>query len=87
MHHISTKKLKVNKFVYGLNHNTSDKVRILMLQTFHDAVHKALITEEELMDGDSTRQIIPSGNKGGQHAYTPKPYYGQRNNVKGTTNK
>jgi hypothetical protein len=46
--HLNTEKLKVNKFVFGLNFNIRVKVRILMPQTLHDAVQKALIAEEEL---------------------------------------
>jgi hypothetical protein len=43
--HLNTEKLKVNKFVFGLNYNICAKVRILMPQTLHDAVHKYFITE------------------------------------------
>jgi len=46
--HLKTEKLKVNKFVFGLNFNIHAKVRILMPQTLHDAVHKTFIVEEEL---------------------------------------
>jgi hypothetical protein len=49
--HLNTKKLKVNKFVFDLNVNICVKVRILMDQTLHDVVQKALITEEELISG------------------------------------
>jgi hypothetical protein len=38
--HLNTEKLKVNKFVFGLNFNIRAKVRILMPQTLHDAVQK-----------------------------------------------
>jgi hypothetical protein len=34
--------------VFDLNFNIHEKVRILIPQTFHDAVQKALISEEEL---------------------------------------
>jgi hypothetical protein len=34
--HLSTEKLKVNKFVFGLNFNICAKVRILMPQTLHN---------------------------------------------------
>jgi hypothetical protein len=46
--HLNTKKLKVNKFLFGLNYNIHAKVRILMPQNLHDAVHKYFIAEEEL---------------------------------------
>jgi hypothetical protein len=53
--HLNTKKLKVNRFVFGLNDSLRAKVRILMPQTLHDAVQKALIAEEELISGGQTR--------------------------------
>ena len=48
--HLKTEKLRVNKFVYGINFNIREKVRILMPCTFHGVVQKAIIDEEELMD-------------------------------------
>jgi hypothetical protein len=53
--HLNTEKLKVNRFLFGLNGSLHVKVRILMSQTLHDAVQKALIAEEELIDGGQTR--------------------------------
>jgi hypothetical protein len=53
--HLNTEKLKVNRFVFGLNSSLRAKVRILMPQTLHDAVQKALIAEEELISGGQTR--------------------------------
>jgi hypothetical protein len=53
--HINTEKLKVNRFVFGLNDSLCAKIRILMPQTLHDAVQKALIEEEELISGGQTR--------------------------------
>jgi hypothetical protein len=53
--HLNTEKLKVNRFVFGLNDSLRAKVRILMPQTLHDAVQKALIAEEELISGGQTR--------------------------------
>ena len=53
--HLNTKKLKVNRFMFGLNGSLRAKVRILMPQTLHDAVQKALIAEEELISGGQTR--------------------------------
>jgi hypothetical protein len=49
--HLNTKKLKVNKFVFGLNGSLCAKVRILMPQTLHNDIQKALIVEEELLSG------------------------------------
>ena len=46
--HLNTEKLKVNRFMFGLNGSLRAKVRILMPQTLHDVVRKALIAEEEL---------------------------------------
>jgi hypothetical protein len=43
--HLNTEKLKVNKFMFGLNGSIRAKVRILMPQTLHDVVQKALIAE------------------------------------------
>jgi hypothetical protein len=53
--HLNTEKLKVNRFVFDLNNNIRAKVRILMPQTLHDAIQKALIAEEELISGGQTR--------------------------------
>ena len=36
--HLNTEKIKVNKFMFGLNDNLCAKVRILMPQTLHDAI-------------------------------------------------
>jgi hypothetical protein len=40
---LNTEKLKVNRFVFGLNGILRAKVRILMPQTFHDVFQKGLI--------------------------------------------
>jgi hypothetical protein len=53
--HLNTEKLKVNRFMFGLNDSLRAKVRILMPQTLHDVVQKALIAEEELISGGQTR--------------------------------
>jgi hypothetical protein len=37
--HLNMEKLKVNKFVFGLNFNICEKVRILVPETLHNAVH------------------------------------------------
>jgi hypothetical protein len=36
--HLNTEKLKVNRFVFGLNDNIRENVRILMPQTLHDVI-------------------------------------------------
>ena len=36
--HLNTGKLKVNRFMFGLNDNIRAKVRILMRQTLHDVI-------------------------------------------------
>jgi hypothetical protein len=41
--HLDTEKLKVNRFMFGLNVSIRSKVRIMMRQTFHDVDQKALI--------------------------------------------
>jgi hypothetical protein len=59
---LNTEKLKVNKFVFGLNFNIHVKVRILMPQMLHDAVQKALIAEEELTNrGQGRTPARPTG--------------------------
>jgi hypothetical protein len=60
--HLNTEKLKVNQFMFGLNDSLRAKVRILMPQTLHDTVQKALIVEEELISGGQTRTPVrPAG--------------------------
>jgi hypothetical protein len=59
--HLSTEKLKVKKFVFGLNSNIRVKVRILMPQTLHNAAQKALIAEEALTsEGQGKTPARPS---------------------------
>jgi hypothetical protein len=53
--HINTEKLKVNRFVFSLNRSIHVEVRILMTQTLHDPIQKALIAEEELISGGQRR--------------------------------
>jgi hypothetical protein len=53
--HLYTEKIKVNRFVFSLNNNIREKVRIFMPQTLHDVVQKALIAEEEVINGGQTR--------------------------------
>jgi hypothetical protein len=72
--HLNTEKLKVNRFVFGLNGNLHAKVRILMPQTFHDIVQKALIAEEELISGGQTRtpaRLAGQGSSGTPQHQTP----------------
>jgi hypothetical protein len=60
--HLSTDKMKVNKFVMALNINVCAKVRILMPQTLHDVVQKALVSKEDLINGGQGRN--PARPKG-----------------------
>jgi hypothetical protein len=72
--HLNTEKLKVNRFVFGLNGSLRAKVRILMPQTLHDAVQKALIAEEELVSGGPTRtpaRPAGQGSSGTPQQQTP----------------
>jgi hypothetical protein len=72
--HLNTEKLKVNRFVFGLNGSIRAKVRILMPQTLHDVIQKALIAEEELISGGQTRTPArPAGqvSSGAQQHQTP----------------
>ena len=36
--HLNTERLKVKKFLFNLNFNMHEKVRILMPKTFHDVI-------------------------------------------------
>jgi hypothetical protein len=72
--HLNTEKLKVNRFVFDLNDSLRAKVRILMPQTLHDVVQKALIVEEELISEGQTRTPArPTGqvSSGAQQHQTP----------------
>ena len=72
--HLNTEKLKVNRFVFGLNGSLRAKVRILMPQTLHDAVQKALIAEEELISEGQTKtpvRPIGQGSSGTPQQQTP----------------
>jgi hypothetical protein len=55
--HLNTEKLKVNRFVFGLNGSIRENVRILMPQTLHDVIQKALIEEEDLISGGQSRTL------------------------------
>jgi hypothetical protein len=72
--HLNTEKIKVNRFMFGLNDNLRAKVKILMPQTLHDAIQKALIAEEELISGGQTRtpaRRIGQDSSGAQQHQTP----------------
>ena len=81
--HLNTEKLKVNRFLFGLNVSIHAKVRILMPRTLHDIIQKALIVEEELIiEGQSRTPARPTGqvsSSAQQHQtparHTPK-YHG-----------
>jgi hypothetical protein len=87
--HLNTEKLKVNRFVFGLNDSLRAKVRILMPQTLHDAVQKALIAEEELISGGQTRTSArPAGqsSSGAPRHQTPARHMsGHRGFQRGST--
>jgi hypothetical protein len=81
--HLNTKKLKVSRFVLGLNGSIRAKVRILMPQTLHDVIQKALIVEEELISkGQTKTPTRPTGQVSSvtrQHqtpARNPPGYHG-----------
>ena len=61
--HLNIEKLKFNKSVFGLKSSLRAKVRILMPQTLHDAVQKALIAEEDLISGGQTRTPVRLAGK------------------------
>ena len=72
--HLNMEKIKVNKFVFGLNFNIHVKVRIPMPQTLHDAVQKALIAEEYLINvvqGRTPKILIGQTTSGAQQHQTP----------------
>jgi len=53
--HLDTKKLKVKRFLFGLNVRIHAKVRIMMPQTLQNVIQKAFIVEEELLNGVQSR--------------------------------
>jgi hypothetical protein len=57
--HLNIEKLKVNKFVFGLNVFIRAKEKILMPQTLHDVVYKVIIEKEDLISGGQIR--TPTG--------------------------
>ena len=87
--HLSTEKLRVNKFVCGLNFNIREKVRILMPRTLHEAVQKAIIAEEEFVGGGQSRPPRSSGavvqKPGVQSASASRPATERQNSFKSPT--
>jgi hypothetical protein len=87
--HLNTEKLKVNRFVFGLNGSLRAKVRILMPQTLHDAIQKALIVEEELISGGQTRTPSRPAGQGSagtlQHQTPVRHTLGYRGFQRGST--
>jgi hypothetical protein len=72
--HLNTEKLKVNRFLFGLNVSIREKVRILMPQTLHDVIQKTLIVEEELINRGQRRtpvRLVGKVSSGVQHHHTP----------------
>jgi hypothetical protein len=69
--HLNIEKLMLNRFVFGLNVSIRAKVRILMPQTLHDVVQKALIAEEELSSGGHIRTPVGQVSSGVQQHQTP----------------
>jgi hypothetical protein len=73
--HLNIQKLKVNRFVFSLNDSLRAKFNILMPQTLHDIIQKALIVEEELISGCQTRtptRPVVQGSSGTLQHQTPK---------------
>jgi hypothetical protein len=73
--HLNIEKLKVNRFVFGLNDSLRAKVSTLMPQTLHDVIQKALIAEEELISGCQTRaptRPVVQGSSGTLQHQTPE---------------
>jgi hypothetical protein len=62
--HLNTKKLKVNRFVFGLNSNICEKVRIMMPHTLHDVIQKALIVEENIIQWESDQDSSETNREG-----------------------
>jgi hypothetical protein len=85
--HLNIKKLKVNKFVFGLNFNIHAKVRILMPQTLHDEVQKALIDEEEMNNRgqgrNPSRQTGQTSSGAQQHQTPARQTSGHRDTPRG----
>jgi hypothetical protein len=61
--HLNIEKLKVNRFMFGLNVSIHERVRILMPQALHDVVQNALIVEEELISEGQRRTLVRLARK------------------------
>ena len=55
--HFNTKKLKVNRFLFGLNVNIRAKVRIMMPQTLHEVIQKDLISDDAIISRAQSRTL------------------------------
>jgi hypothetical protein len=72
--HLNMRNLRSTGSCLALTDSLRAKVRILMPQTLHDVVQKALIAEEELISGGQTRTPArPAGqvSSGTQQHQTP----------------
>jgi hypothetical protein len=56
--HLNTEKLKVNRFLFGLNVSIRANLRILIPQTLNDSIQKALISEEDIISGGQSRTLV-----------------------------
>jgi hypothetical protein len=87
--HLNTEKIKVNMFMFGLIVSIRAKVRIMIPQTFHDVIQKALIEEEDLISGVQRRTpAIPTWkvSSGVQQHQTPtRQSLGYRGFQRGST--
>jgi hypothetical protein len=74
LHTLTLRKLRSTGSCSALMDNIRAKVRILMPQTLHDVIQKALIAEEEIISGGQTRTPVrPTGqvSSGAQQHQTP----------------
>jgi hypothetical protein len=72
--HLNTEKIKFKRLFFGLNVIIREKVRIVMPQTLHDAIQKALIVEEELINGGQRKNPVRPARQvssGAQQHQTP----------------
>jgi hypothetical protein len=53
--HLNTEKVKVEKLFFDLNVSIRERVRIMMPQTLHDSIQKALIADEEIINRGQSR--------------------------------
>jgi hypothetical protein len=60
--HLNTEKTKFSRLIFGLSVIICEKVRILMTQTFHYVVQKALIEGEDIIgEGQRRTPARPMG--------------------------